>query len=127
MGFNNRIPTRGLRNSRSENAKPEPGSSICRGAQPLPHDAVSGAAQLAEVLEFSTKRSTRSNNTLTQTERSIINCLMQGWPDRKISRQLAITLYAVRKSIRVIYKKLGVANRLELLLYACHDRLDLFA
>ncbi len=70
-------------------------------------------------------RRTRPADTLTQREKTIISYLTQGWRNREIARQLSITEQTVKNHLRSIYDKVGVSDRLELVLYAIHRRLDL--
>jgi DNA-binding NarL/FixJ family response regulator len=67
----------------------------------------------------------RPADTLTRREKSIISCLMQGWRNREIAQKLAITEQTVKNHLRTIYDKVGVSDRLELVLYAIHHRLEL--
>jgi DNA-binding NarL/FixJ family response regulator len=67
----------------------------------------------------------RPADTLTRREKSIIGCLMQGWRNREIARRLTITEQTVKNHLRTIYDKVGVSDRLELVLYAIHHRLEL--
>jgi len=67
----------------------------------------------------------RPADTLTRREKSVISCLMQGWRNREIARQLTITEQTVKNHLRTIYDKVGVSDRLELVLYSIHHRLEL--
>jgi DNA-binding NarL/FixJ family response regulator len=67
----------------------------------------------------------RPVDTLTRREKSIIACLVQGWRNREIAHHLHITEQTVKNYLRAIYDKVGVSDRLELALYAIHQRLDL--
>lgn len=67
----------------------------------------------------------RPVDTLTHRERSIISCLLQGWRNREIATQLSITEQTVKNHLRTIFDKVGVSDRLELVLYAIHHRLEL--
>jgi len=67
----------------------------------------------------------RPADTLTRRERSVISCLMQGWRNREIARHLAITEQTVKNHLRTIFDKVGVSDRLELVLYAIHHRMEL--
>ncbi len=78
-----------------------------------------------EVLEAAGERGLRPADTLTRREKSIIGCLMQGWRNREIARYLSITEQTVKNHLRSIYDKVGVSDRLELVLYAIHKRLEL--
>jgi two-component system nitrate/nitrite response regulator NarL len=67
----------------------------------------------------------RPVDTLTRRERSVIACLIQGWRNREIANYLRITEQTVKNYLRAIYDKVGVSDRLELALYAIHQRLEL--
>jgi len=68
---------------------------------------------------------TRPVDTLTHREKSIISCLMEGWHNREIGTHLAISEQTVKNHLRAIYDKVGVSDRLELVLYAIHQRMEL--
>ena len=67
----------------------------------------------------------RPVDTLTRREKSIISCLMESWHNRKISAYLSISEQTVKSHLRSIYDKVGVSDRLELVLYAVHQQLEL--
>jgi DNA-binding NarL/FixJ family response regulator len=67
----------------------------------------------------------RPVDTLTPREKTIISCLTQGWRNRDIAEHLRITEQTVKNHLRSIYDKVGVSDRLELVLYAIHRRLEL--
>ncbi len=67
----------------------------------------------------------RPVDTLTQREKTIISYLMQGWRNREISTHLAISEQTVKNHLRTIYDKVGVSDRLELVLYAIHQKMEL--
>ncbi len=69
--------------------------------------------------------SVRPVDTLTRREKSIIACLVQGWRNREIAQNLHITEQTVKNHLRAIYDKVGVSDRLELALYAIHQKLAL--
>jgi DNA-binding NarL/FixJ family response regulator len=48
---------------------------------------------------------------------------MQGWRNREIAEHLNITEQTVKNHLRSIYDKVGVSDRLELVLYAIHQKL----
>jgi DNA-binding NarL/FixJ family response regulator len=50
---------------------------------------------------------------------------MQGFPNREISQCLSIAEQTVKNHLRSIFDKVGVSDRLELVLYALHHKLDL--
>ena len=82
-------------------------------------------ATMAKVLEAQPDSRPRPADTLTRREKSVICCLMEGWHNREISNHLAISEQTVKNHLRAIYDKVGVSDRLELVLYAIHQRLEL--
>ena len=50
---------------------------------------------------------------------------MEGWHNLEVGTQLGITEQTVKNHLRVIYDKVGVSDRLELVLYAIHKRMEL--
>lgn len=70
-------------------------------------------------------RQPRPVDTLTRRERTIVSCLTQGLRNREIAGHLEITEQTVKNHLRSIYDKVGVSDRLELVLYAIHHRLEL--
>ena len=86
----------------------------------LPHKQVT---TMAKFVETSASQPLRPVDTLTQREKTIISYLMQGWRNREIAQHLAITEQTVKNHLRSIYDKVGVSDRLELVLYAIHQKL----
>ena len=82
-------------------------------------------AQMAKRLGDVQGQQVRPRDTLTNREKTIISYLMQGWRNREIARHLSITEQTVKNHLRTVYDKLGVSDRLELVLYAIHQRLEL--
>jgi DNA-binding NarL/FixJ family response regulator len=81
--------------------------------------------QMAKRLGNAQSPPARPRDTLTNREKTIISYLMQGWRNREIARHLSITEQTVKNHLRTVYDKLGVSDRLELVLYAIHQRLEL--
>lgn len=77
------------------------------------------------VLSTLARPSARPVDTLTPREKTIISCLTQGLRNREIANHLTITEQTVKNHLRSIYDKIGVSDRLELVLYAIHQRLEL--
>jgi DNA-binding NarL/FixJ family response regulator len=59
---------------------------------------------------------------LTAREEQVVNLVAEGIGNREIARQLGIKENTVKKSLLRIYDKLGVSNRVELVLYALTHR-----
>jgi DNA-binding NarL/FixJ family response regulator len=82
-------------------------------------------ARIAKFAETNASRPLRPVDTLTQREKTIISYLMQGWRNREIAQHLSITEQTVKNHLRSIYDKVGVSDRLELVLYAIHQKMVL--
>ncbi|MBI4164553.1 MAG: response regulator transcription factor [Acidobacteria bacterium] len=82
-------------------------------------------SQSAPAAGHSKEEPPRPADTLTRREKSIIACLVQGWRNREIAQTLSISEQTVKNHLRAIYDKVGVSDRLELALYAIHQKLEL--
>jgi len=60
--------------------------------------------------------------TLTEREREVVALIAEGLHNRAIATRLGITENTVRHHLTAIYGKLGVADRLELAVYALRQR-----
>lgn len=76
-------------------------------------------------VEYSLKPLMRPVDTLTRREKNVIACLVQGFPNREISQRLSIAEQTVKNHLRSVFDKVGVSDRLELVLYVLHHKLDL--
>jgi len=56
--------------------------------------------------------------TLTARERQVIALVGEGLRTRQIAQRLALSESTVRRDLASIFRKLGVAERLDLILYA---------
>lgn len=82
-------------------------------------------ARMADALGASPAHLPRPADTLTAREKAIVSLLVQGWRNREIATHLTIKEQTVKNHLRSVYDKVGVSDRLELVLYAIHQRLDL--
>jgi DNA-binding NarL/FixJ family response regulator len=82
-------------------------------------------ARMAKTLGEPALTARRPAETLTPRERSIVSHLMAGYRNREVGRMLSISEQTVKNHLRAIYDKLGVSDRLELVLYVIHRRLEL--
>jgi len=64
----------------------------------------------------------KGEGLLTQREEQVVNLVAEGIGNREIAQQLGIRENTVKKSLLRIYDKLGVSNRVELVLYALSHR-----
>ncbi len=81
--------------------------------------------QVVKALEDSRETTVRPADTLTPREKTIISYVTLGCRNREVAQHLAITEQTVKNHLRTIYDKLGVSDRLELVLYALHRGLEL--
>ena len=65
--------------------------------------------------------------SLTQKERQVIRAVVEGSgaPNKTLASRLFVTEHTFRNHLTAIYQKLGVANRLELYIYAIKHQLDM--
>jgi DNA-binding NarL/FixJ family response regulator len=82
-------------------------------------------AEMVKTAEAPQEPSLRPADALTRREKAVIGCLMQGFPNREIARCLSIAEQTVKNHLRAIFDKVGVSDRLELVLYAIHQKLDI--
>jgi two-component system nitrate/nitrite response regulator NarL len=61
--------------------------------------------------------------TLTEREQQVIGLICEGLPNRQIGERLSISETTVRHHLTSIFDKLGLASRLELVIYAYRHRL----
>jgi DNA-binding NarL/FixJ family response regulator len=64
----------------------------------------------------------KGEGILTPREEQIVNLVAEGIGNREIAQQLGIKENTVKKSLLRTYDKLGVSNRVELVLYALTHR-----
>jgi DNA-binding NarL/FixJ family response regulator len=64
----------------------------------------------------------RGHLVLTPREEQTVNLVTEGLNNREIARELSLKENTVKKSFLRIYDKLGVSNRVELVLYALSHR-----
>ena len=66
----------------------------------------------------------RGQVVLTPREEQTVNLVTEGLNNRDIARELNLKENTIKKSLLRIYDKLGVSNRVELVLYALSHRED---
>jgi DNA-binding NarL/FixJ family response regulator len=59
---------------------------------------------------------------LTRREEQIVSMVAEGLPNSEISSKLSLSAHTVKNHLFHIYEKLGVSNRVELILYAISTR-----
>jgi len=68
--------------------------------------------------------STVKIKSLSERELEIVECICQGLSNREAGERLAISEATVRHHLTSIYNKLGLQNRLELVIFAYHNNLN---
>lgn len=81
--------------------------------------------QMAQLLESAPLNLSRPADTLTRREKVIVSYLVQGWRNREIAQHLSISEQTVKNHLRAVYDKVGVSDRLELVLYVIYQRVEL--
>jgi DNA-binding NarL/FixJ family response regulator len=66
---------------------------------------------------------TRVRDRLTPKEMQVVALLMQGSKNKEIALRLGTTEQVIKNYLRNIYDKTGVSDRLELALFATHNRI----
>lgn len=88
-----------------------------------------GLTDLIEALRRSMSSSTASpsgvsrNFGLTQREKQVIALIGAGYTNKDLAQKLGITENTAKHHLTNIFDKLGVSNRLELVLFAVENRL----
>lgn len=65
-------------------------------------------------------RGARERSPLSQREREIVTLVAQGFKNKEIAERMFISEQTVKNHLHNVFDKLGVADRLELALYAIH-------
>lgn len=60
---------------------------------------------------------------LTKRELEVLRCIVSGYTNKEIAKQLILSEDTVKHHVTNIFNKLGVSNRLEVALYAVHHHL----
>ncbi len=61
--------------------------------------------------------------SLTAREKEVVKLVAQGFRNKEIAEKLSLSEQTVKNHLHAIFDKLGVSDRLELALYALHNRL----
>lgn len=60
---------------------------------------------------------TASPTVLTSSERAVLHYVARGWNNKRISSRLCIREQTVKNRLQFVYKKLGICNRAQAVLY----------
>jgi two-component system, NarL family, nitrate/nitrite response regulator NarL len=81
-------------------------------------------AGVINAFSTSSKSGTRNEKQLlSDREMEIVQLVAQGFQNKEIGKKLSISENTVKNHLHNIFDKLGVSDRLELMLYAVHHRL----
>jgi DNA-binding NarL/FixJ family response regulator len=81
-------------------------------------------AEVINAFSESSKSGARGEKPLlSDREMEIVKLIAQGFPNKEIGKKLFISENTVKNHLHNIFDKLGVSDRLELMLYAIHHRL----
>jgi two-component system, NarL family, nitrate/nitrite response regulator NarL len=81
-------------------------------------------AEVLNTFSASSKSGARNEKPLlTDREMEVVQLVAQGFQNKEIGKKLFICEYTVKNHLHNIFDKLGVSDRLELMLYAMHHRL----
>ncbi len=90
--------------------------SACAGRMTLSPEAAQALADLAAQPQI-------PGNQLTERERDVLKCMVQGSNNQEIADQLVISLGTVKFHVSNIFQKLGVDSRVEAVKLAIEQRL----
>jgi DNA-binding NarL/FixJ family response regulator len=81
-------------------------------------------AEMVNALSASSKSGARSEKPLlSEREMEVVQLIAQGVQNKEIGKKLLISEQTVKNHLLNIFDKLGVSDRVELMLYAIHHRL----
>jgi len=98
--------------------------SVMAGKYWVAHQSVPGLVQaIRNVRNSATEESSRNRFGLTPRQLEIIKMIMMACSNKEIAKKFCISEDTVKRHVTHIFDKLGVSNRLELVLFAVHHRL----
>ena len=63
------------------------------------------------------------NQQLSNREMEVVRCVAMGLRNKEVADKLGVSEATIKNHLTSVYSKLGVSDRLELILYAIHNRL----
>ena len=106
----------------------QPFEALCRSVEALSRGQIwANTAELRYVLEAFVKASKRrkldpiAEGRMTSSEQAVVRLAAEGLTNREIAAQLGLTEHTVKNYLYRVFDKLGVSNRVELLL-SCLDQ-----
>jgi DNA-binding NarL/FixJ family response regulator len=81
------------------------------------------SSEAVQALANSTAQPQIAGNTLTERERDVLHCMVDGMNNNEIAEKLVISLGTVKFHISNIFQKLGVDSRVEAVKMAMEQKL----
>ncbi|HWY44550.1 MAG TPA: response regulator transcription factor [Candidatus Sulfotelmatobacter sp.] len=109
-------------------SREEPFETLCKSVRKVHEGQVwASNRQLHYLVESLTESGTPATEDkgvqlLTKREKELVHLVTEGRTNRDISRELGLSEHTVRNYLFRIFNKLGTSNRLELALYAIHQK-----
>jgi DNA-binding NarL/FixJ family response regulator len=109
-------------------SREEPFETLCKSVRKVHEGQVwASNRQLHYLVESLTESGTPATEDkgvqlLTKREKELVQLVTEGRTNRDISRELGLSEHTVRNYLFRIFNKLGTSNRLELALYAIHQK-----
>jgi len=109
-------------------SREEPFETLCKSVRKVHEGQVwASNRQLHYLVESLTESGTPATEDkgvqlLTKREKELVQLVTEGRTNRDISRELGLSEHTVRNYLFRIFNKLGTSNRLELALYAMHQK-----
>jgi DNA-binding NarL/FixJ family response regulator len=109
-------------------SREEPFETLCKSVRKVHEGQVwASNRQLHYLVESLTELGTTATEDkgvqlLTKREKELVQLVTEGRTNRDISRELGLSEHTVRNYLFRIFNKLGTSNRLELALYAIHQK-----
>jgi two-component system nitrate/nitrite response regulator NarL len=111
-------------------SREEPFETLCKSIQKVHQGQIwASNLQLRYLVESLTATTSprlitnaQGANLLTKREQDLVRLVAEGRTNRDISRELGLSEHTVRNYLFRIFNKLGTSNRLELALYAIHQK-----
>ena len=98
--------------------------SVMAGQYWVEHESVAGQMQALQIVRSSARReSPRKGFGLTQRQLEVVEMIVTACSNREIAEKFSISEDTVKRHLTHIFDRLGVSNRLELVLFAIHHHL----
>jgi len=86
-------------------------------------DSVIHSSLTKKLLAFNHNKNTSNEYELTEREKEVLTCLVEGLSNKEIAEKLFISDKTVKIHVSKIFKKLGVKSRSQVIIYAVQNQL----